>query len=105
MSYAIFKAAGQQFRAEKGLTMKVPSIPGEPGSKVTFEEVLLSSDGEKIRAGQPTVKGAKVVAEIVKHGRDKKIVVYKFRRRERYRRKQGHRQGYTEIKITDLKVG
>lgn len=105
MSYAIFKAAGQQFRAEKGLTMKVPSIPGEPGSKVTFEEVLLSSDGEKIRAGQPTVKGAKVVAEIVKHGRDKKIIVYKFRRRERYRRKQGHRQGYTEIKITDLKVG
>ena len=105
MSYAIFKAAGQQFRAEKGLTMKVPSIPGEPGSKVTFEEILLSSDGEKIRAGQPTVKGAKVVAEIVKHGRDKKIVVYKFRRRERYRRKQGHRQGYTEIKITDLKVG
>jgi len=105
MSYAIFKAAGQQFRAEKDLTMKVPSIPGEPGSKVTFEDVLLSSDGEKIRAGQPMVKGAKVVAEIVRHGRDKKIVVYKFRRRERYRRKQGHRQGYTEIKITDLKVG
>ena len=105
MSYAIFKAAGKQFRAEKGLTMKIPSVVGEPGSKVTFEEVLLSSDGEKIRAGQPMVKGAKVVAEIVRHGRDKKIVVYKFRRRERYRRKQGHRQGFTEIKITDVKVG
>jgi large subunit ribosomal protein L21 len=105
MSYAIFKAAGQQFRAEKGLTMKVPSLAGEPGSKVTFEEVLLSSDGEKIRAGQPMVKGAKVVAEIVRHGRDKKVIVYKFRRRERYRRKQGHRQGFTEIKITDVKVG
>jgi len=105
MSYAIFKAAGQQFRAEKGLTMRVPSLPGEPGSKVTFEDVLLSSDGEKVRTGLPTVKGAKVVAEIVRHGRDKKIVVYKFRRRERYRRKQGHRQGFTEIKITDVKVG
>lgn len=105
MSYAIFKAAGQQFRAEKGLTVKVPSLPGEPGSKVTFEEVLLSSDGEKIRAGQPMVKGARVVAEIVRHGRDKKVIVYKFRRRERYRRKQGHRQGFTEIKITDVKVG
>lgn len=105
MSYAIFKAAGQQFRAEKGLTVKVPSLAGEPGSKVTFEEVLLSSDGEKIRAGQPMVKGAKVVAEIVRHGRDKKVIVYKFRRRERYRRKQGHRQGFTEIKITDVKVG
>lgn len=105
MSYAIFKAAGQQFRAEKGLTMKVPSLPGEPGSKVTFDDVLLSSDGEKVRTGQPMVKGARVVAEIVRHGRDKKIVVYKFRRRERYRRKQGHRQGFTEIKITDVKVG
>lgn len=105
MSYAIFKAAGQQFRAEKGVTMKVPTLPGEPGSKVTFDDVLLSSDGEKVRTGQPMVKGAKVVAEIVRHGRDKKIVVYKFRRRERYRRKQGHRQGFTEIKITDVKVG
>ena len=105
MSYAIFKAAGKQFRAEKGLTVKVPTLTGEPGSKVTFEEVLLSSDGEKVRAGQPVVKGAKVVAEIVRHGRDKKVVVYKFRRRERYRRKQGHRQGFTEIKITDVKVG
>lgn len=105
MSYAIFKAAGKQFRAEKGLTVKVPSLPGEPGSKVTFEEILLSSDGEKIRAGQPTVKGAKVVAEIVRHGRDKKIVVFKFKRRSNYRRKTGHRQGFTEITITDVKVG
>jgi large subunit ribosomal protein L21 len=105
MSYAIFKAAGQQFRAEKGVTMKVPHLDEEPGSKVTFDEVLLSSDGEKIHTGLPTVKGAKVVAEIVRHGLAKKIVVYKFRRRENYRRKQGHRQGFTEIRITDVKVG
>src|SRR5690242_6934752 len=105
MSYAIFKAAGQQFRAEKGLRMKVPSLTGEPGSKVTFEEVLLSSDGEKIRAGQPTVKGAKVVAEIVRHGRGDKVTVFKFKRRANYRRKQGHRQQFTEVKITDVKIG
>jgi len=105
MSYAIFIAAGQQFRAEKGLRMKVPSLAGEPGSKVTFDEVLLSSDGEKIRAGQPMVKGAKVVAEILRHGRGEKVTIFKFKRRGNYRRKTGHRQGFTEISITDVKVG
>jgi large subunit ribosomal protein L21 len=105
MSYAIFKAAGQQFRAEKGLTIKVPSLKGEPGSKVTFEDVLLSSDGEKVRAGEPMVKGAKVVAEIVRHGKAEKIIVFKFKRRRNYRRKSGHRQQFTEIKITDVKIG
>src|SRR6266849_4909648 len=105
MSYAIFKAAGQQFRAEKGLVLKVPHLTGEPGSKVTFDDVLLSSDGEKVRTGQPTVKGAKVVAEIVRHGKAEKIIVFKFKRRSNYRRKQGHRQQFTEVKITDVKHG
>jgi large subunit ribosomal protein L21 len=66
--------------------------------------VLLASDGTKVKTGTPTVKGAKVTAEIVRHGKDKKIVVFKFRRRENYRRKQGHRQGFTEVKITDVKA-
>jgi len=105
MSYAIFKAAGQQFRAEKGLMIKLPLLKGEPGSKLTFEDVLLSSDGEKVRAGAPMVKGAKVVAEIVRHGKADKITVFKFKRRSNYRRKTGHRQQFTEVKITDVKIG
>ena len=105
MSYAIFEAAGQQFRAEKGVTLQVPKLAGEPGSKVTFDDVLLASDGKKIKAGQPTVKGAKVVGQIVRHGRDDKIFVFRFKRRKNYRRKTGHRQPFTEIKITDLKLG
>ncbi|HEY2824754.1 MAG TPA: 50S ribosomal protein L21 [Gemmatimonadales bacterium] len=105
MSYAIFKAAGQQFRAEKGLTLKVPLLEGEAGAKVTFDEVLLSSDGEKVHTGQPMVKGAKVVAQIVRHGKGEKVFVFKFKRRSNYRRKTGHRQQFTEIKITDVKVG
>ena len=105
MPYAIFKAKGQQFRAEKGATLKVPSLEGEPGSKVTFDEVLLSSDGAKVTAGRPTVKGAKVLAKIVRHGRGRKIVVFKLKRRKTYRRKTGHRQSFTEIEITDLKLG
>ncbi|NIM51522.1 MAG: 50S ribosomal protein L21 [Gemmatimonadales bacterium] len=104
MPYAIFKAAGQQFRAEKGAVLQVPKIEGEPGAKVTFDQVLLSSDGKRVKAGQPTVKGAKVVAQIVRHGRDDKIVVFKFKRRKDYRRKTGHRQPFTEIKITDVKL-
>ncbi len=105
MSYAIFKAAGQQFRAEKGATVRVPLLDAEPGSKVTFDEVLLSSDGKKVSAGRPTVKGAKVTAEVVRHGKDDKIFIFRFKRRKNYRRKTGHRQDYTELKITDVKVG
>ena len=84
--------------------MRVPKLDVEPGKKVTFDEVLLTSDGEKVKAGQPMVKGAKVVAEVVGHGRGEKIIVFKFKRRKNYRKKTGHRQDFTEIKITGVKV-
>lgn len=105
MSYAIFKAAGQQVQAEEGDLLKVPKLEGEPGAKVTFDEVLLSADGDVIKTGRPTVKGAKVTAEIVRHGRGVKVVVFKFKKRKKYRRKTGHRQDFTEIKVTGLKLG
>ena len=103
--YAIFRAQGKQFRAEKGKTLRLPLLGAEAGSKVTFEEVLLTSDGETIRAGSPLVGGAKVLAEVVGDGKEPKIYVFKFKRRKNYRRKTGHRQGYTEVRITDLKLG
>ena len=105
MSYAIFRALGKQFRAEKGKTLKLPLMVAEPGAKVTFDEVLLSSDGTTITAGAPLVKGAKVTAEVVGHGKDEKLYVFKFKRRKNYRRKTGHRQKHTEVRITDVKVG
>jgi large subunit ribosomal protein L21 len=105
MSYVIFRALGKQFRAEKGKTIKVPLMAAEPGAKVTFDEVLLASDGTTITAGAPLVKGAKVLAEVVGHGKDDKIYVFKFKRRKNYRRKTGHRQKHTEVRITDVKVG
>ena len=105
MSYAIFRALGKQFRAEKGKTLKLPLMVAEPGAKVTFDEVLLSSDGTTIKAGAPLVKGAKVEAEVVGHGKDEKLYVFKFKRRKNYRRKTGHRQKHTEVRITDVKVG
>jgi large subunit ribosomal protein L21 len=103
--YAIFRAAGKQFRAEKGKTLRLPLLSAEAGSKVTFDEVLLSSDGQTITAGTPLVKGAKVLAEVVGEGKEPKIYVFKFKRRKNYRRKTGHRQGYTEVRITDVTLG
>ncbi len=105
MAYAIFEAGGRQFRAEAGDSLQNPLMDGEPGAKVTFDQVLLTADGDKAQMGQPTVKGAKVVGEIVEHGKAPKIYIFKFKRRKNYRRKTGHRQKYTEIKITDLKLG
>jgi len=104
MTYAIFATGGAQFRAEPGVTIKIPLLEAEPGSKVTFDRVLLASDGKQVHAGKPVVKGAKVTAEIVRHGKGKKIKIYRFARRTGYRRHGGHRQQFTEIKIADVKL-
>ena len=103
--YAIFRALGKQFRAEKGKTLRLPLMDAAAGSMVTFDEVLLSSNGETIKTGAPLIKGASVEAEVVGEGKEPKIYVFKFKRRKNYRRKTGHRQRYTEVRITDLKLG
>ena len=105
MTYAIFATGGKQFRGEPGVTLKVPLLAAEPGSKVTFDQVLLASDGERVHAGQPMVRGARVTAEVVRHGKGKKIRIYRFARRSGFRRHAGHRQPFTEVKIADVKVG
>jgi large subunit ribosomal protein L21 len=105
MSYAIFRSGGKQFRAEKGVSLRLPSLPGDAGATVEFNDVLLGSDGNKVKVGVPTLKGASVTAEIVKQGRGEKIVVFKMKRRKNYARKQGHRQGFTEVRIRDITLG
>lgn len=103
--YAIFKALGKQFRAEKGQTLRLPRMEAAPGSRVTFDEVLLLSDGDTVRCGTPVVPGAKVEAEVIGEGKDRKIYVFKFKRRKNYRRKTGHRARFTEVLITDVQTG
>ena len=105
MSYAIFITGGRQFRAEPGVTIKVPLLAAKPGDEVSFDQVLVASDGKSVQTGTPKVKGAKVTAEVVRHGKDKKIRIFRFARRTGYRRKAGHRQDFTEIKIADVTVG
>jgi len=105
MTYAIIRTGGKQFRAESGKTIRIPSLPGEAGSKVTFDDVILGSDGDKQHVGAPVVKGARVIGEIVKQGRGEKIVVFKQKRRKNYAKKQGHRQRFTEVRIKDIAFG
>ena len=102
MSYAIIRTGGKQFRVEPGMTLRVPSLLGDAGASIEFNDVLLGSDGTDVHTGVPTLSGAKVTGTIVKHGLDDKIVVFKFKRRKNYARKQGHRQGFTEVRIKDI---
>jgi large subunit ribosomal protein L21 len=105
MAYAIIRTGGKQFRVEPGKTYKLPSLPGEAGGSVEFNDVLVGADGDNIKTGVPSIEGAKVTGEIVRHGRGDKIVVFKFKRRKNYARKQGHRQGFTEVRIGDITLG
>ena len=102
MSYAIIRTGGKQFRVEPGQTYRIPLLLGDAGAKVEFNDVLLGSDGNAVHTGVPTLSGAKVTGEIVKHGRGEKIVVFKFKRRKNYARKLGHRQDFTEVRINDI---
>jgi large subunit ribosomal protein L21 len=102
--YAVFRTGGKQFRAEPGKKIRVPSLEVEPGESITFNDVLLASDGAEVQVGSPVLEGAKVMAEVVRHGRDRKIIVFKRKRRKNYRRKQGHRQGFTEIRVDEISV-
>jgi large subunit ribosomal protein L21 len=99
---AIIETGGKQFAVAPNQTIRVPSMRGEPGDKVTFDRVLYAAGGDGVHLGAPHVAGASVSAEIVKQGRGPKITVFKYKRRKRYSRKKGHRQGFTELKVTGV---
>ena len=103
-NYAIVKTGGKQFRVEAGDTIRVESLPGDPGDVLELKDVLMVSLGGDITFGNPIVLGAKVSAEVVGKGRGKKIIVFKYKAKTRYRRKNGHRQPYTDLKITDISL-
>lgn len=96
--YAVIKTGGKQYRVAPGQNLRVEKLPGNPGDKVAFDEVLLVG-GDKVKIGQPIVAGAKVEATIVAQDRAKKVIVFKFKRRKNFRRKKGHRQLFTELRI------
>lgn len=102
--YAVIKTGGKQYRVAEGQNLRVEKVAGEPGDTVTFDQVLMLG-GDEPKVGRPTLDGAKVEAKIVAQDRAKKIIVFKFRRRKNYRRKQGHRQPYTELQVTNISAG
>lgn len=100
--YAVIKSGGKQYRVEQDGTVLVDKLAGNPGDKVELSDVLLLSDGKEVKVGSPLVEGAKVSAEIVEQVRGDKIIVFKKKRRQNYRRKNGHRQEMTQLKILSL---
>lgn len=103
--YAIVEIAGKQFKVKPGMVLNVPTLDIEPGKPVEVERVLAFSDGKDFKVGTPVLDDVQVDATVVEHGKDKKIVVFKKKRRKGYQRKRGHRQGFTTIQVADVKPG
>jgi large subunit ribosomal protein L21 len=102
--YAVIKTGGKQYRVAQGEEVKLEKLTGNVGDTVTFEQVLMASDGENIRLGEPCLENSKVVGRIVRQARNRKVVVFKFKRRKGFRKKRGHRQFYTLVKIENIEA-
>ncbi len=100
--YAVIKTGGKQYRVSKDDVLTVERLEGKPGAKLSFDQVLMVGEGDKVKIGAPTVSGAKVTAELVEQTRGEKVIAFKKRRRKNSRRKRGHRQDLTTVKITGI---
>ncbi|MGE4534187.1 MULTISPECIES: 50S ribosomal protein L21 [Halomonas] len=100
--YAVIKSGGKQYRVQEGQTLKLEKIEVPTGESIDFDEVLLVGNEDDVKVGAPLVEGAKVSAEVVSHGRGDKVTIIKFRRRKHHMKRQGHRQWFTEVKITGI---
>jgi large subunit ribosomal protein L21 len=100
--YAVFQSGGKQHRVTEGQTLRLEKIDLETGASIDFDKVLMIANGEEINVGAPYVAGGKVTAEVITHGRGDKVKIVKFRRRKHSRKSQGHRQWFTEVKITAI---
>jgi large subunit ribosomal protein L21 len=102
--YAVVNSGGKQYKVQQGQILRVEKIPGDVGNPVTFDRVLMFSDGENVSIGQPVLEDIAVEGHIVEQGKAKKIIVFKYKRRKRYRRKKGHRQDFTAVLIDGIKA-
>ena len=102
MDYAIFKTGGKQYRVSPGDIIDVEKLPVEPGAEIELEEVLALSENGEVTFGQPVIEGAKVIALVHRQAKDKKIRVFKYKRKTRYRKMRGHRQPYTRLQIAEI---
>jgi large subunit ribosomal protein L21 len=100
--FAVFESGGKQHRVTNGERIRLERLDAEPGAQVEFDRVMLVGDGDRVNVGQPFVDGGRVTAEVLGHDRYRKIRIIKFRRRKDYMRRAGHRQWYTEVRITGI---
>ena len=100
--YAIVATGGKQYKVREGEVLRIEKIPGEVGSPVSFDQVLMVGEGDAVSIGQPSLESAAVTGRIVEQSKTGKLIVFKYKRRKRYRRKQGHRQAYTAVKIDSI---
>ena len=100
--YAVFVSGGKHHRVAEGDVVKLELLEADPGSAIEFDQVLLVANGDDVKIGAPVVEGGKVTAEVVTHGRGDKVKIIKFRRRKHHRKQMGHRQYFTEVKITGI---
>jgi large subunit ribosomal protein L21 len=105
MEYAVIRTGGKQYRVEPGSIIHVERLAGDPGAELEFTDVLFAARDGQVQVGAPTVAGARVTAQVVKQGRAKKILVFKKKRRKNYRRRQGHRQYLTTVRVTRIETG
>ncbi len=105
MSYAVIRTGGKQYRVSPGELLRVELLQGAVGSEITFSEVLLTAAEGAVQVGTPLVSGSSVIARIVQHGKEKKVLVFKKKRRKNYRRKRGHRQHFTAVQIKTIHMG
>jgi large subunit ribosomal protein L21 len=102
--YAVVATGGKQYKVQQGDVLRVEKLTGDVGAEVAFDKVLMFSDGDNVQIGQPIVEGAVVKGHIIEQGKSKKVIVFKYKRRKRYRRKQGHRQPYTAVRIDAIEA-
>lgn len=105
MDYAVIRTGGKQYRVAPGDLIRVEKLAGDAGAEVQFDEVLAARQGEALQIGSPTVAGARVTGTVVRQAKDKKILIFKKKRRKNYRRRQGHRQFYTAVRVTAIQLG
>ncbi|HYD50139.1 MAG TPA: 50S ribosomal protein L21 [Terriglobales bacterium] len=105
MDYAVIRTGGKQYRVAPGDLIRVEKLAGEPGAEIQFEEVLAARQGDAVQIGAPMLAGARVTGTVVRQAKDKKILIFKKKRRKNYRRRQGHRQFFTSVRVTAIQLG
>jgi large subunit ribosomal protein L21 len=104
MALAVIKTGGKQYIVAPGDKIKIEKLDAKEGREITFPEVLLLEKGKKVEIGTPSVKGARVTAKVLSHGKGKKIIVFKYKAKKRYKKKKGHRQPFTEVEILKIEA-